>query len=111
MATRLNALSSGHKIVIMQRLHESDLTGDLLAKGGYDLLCLPAEFEPGDSVAKSGEGRELALLSRSLRGDAEQLADEFHLGYHISFACPSHPPFSDHVHRLNATQGPPRCRH
>jgi predicted phage terminase large subunit-like protein len=46
MATRLNDLSTGHKIVIMQRLHESDLTGDLLAKGGYDWLCLPAEFEP-----------------------------------------------------------------
>ena len=63
-----------------------------------------------DSVAKSGEGGELAELSRSLRGDAEQLADEFHLGYYISFARPSHPPFSDHVHGLNATQGPPRCR-
>ena len=46
MATRLNDLSTGHKIVIMQRLHEADLTGDLLAKGGYELLCLPAEFEP-----------------------------------------------------------------
>jgi predicted phage terminase large subunit-like protein len=46
MATRLNDLSAGHKIVIMQRLHESDLTGDLRAKGGYELLCLPAEFEP-----------------------------------------------------------------
>jgi hypothetical protein len=40
-----------------------------------------------DSVAKSGEGGELAELSRSLRGDAEQLADEFHLGYYISFAA------------------------
>src|ERR1039458_6445516 len=28
MATRLNDLSSGHKVVIMQRLHEADLTGD-----------------------------------------------------------------------------------
>src|SRR6185436_7836194 len=46
MATRLNDLSIGHKIVIQQRLHEADLTGDLLIKGGYELLCLPAEFEP-----------------------------------------------------------------
>jgi len=53
MATRLNDLSSGHKVVIMQRLHESDLTGDLLAKGGYDLLCLPAEFEPERRCATS----------------------------------------------------------
>jgi predicted phage terminase large subunit-like protein len=46
MATRLNDFSTGHKIVIMQRLHETDLTGDLLAKGGYEHVCLPAEFEP-----------------------------------------------------------------
>ena len=25
---------------------EADLTGDLLVRGGYQLLCLPAEFEP-----------------------------------------------------------------
>jgi predicted phage terminase large subunit-like protein len=46
MATRLNDLGTGHKIVIQQRLHEADLTGDLLVKGGYELLSLPAEFEP-----------------------------------------------------------------
>jgi predicted phage terminase large subunit-like protein len=46
MSTRLNDLSKGHKVVIQQRLHEADLTGDLLTKGRYELLCLPAEFEP-----------------------------------------------------------------
>jgi predicted phage terminase large subunit-like protein len=46
MATRLNDLATGHKVVIQQRLHEADLTGDLLQRGGYELLCLPAEFEP-----------------------------------------------------------------
>jgi phage terminase large subunit-like protein len=46
MATRRNDFSYGHMLVIMQRLHELDLTGDLLRKGGYDVLCLPAEFEP-----------------------------------------------------------------
>ena len=46
MSTRLNDLSKGHRIVIQQRLHEADLTGDLLTRGGYELLCLPAEFEP-----------------------------------------------------------------
>jgi predicted phage terminase large subunit-like protein len=45
MATRLNDLNTGHKVVIQQRLHEADLSGDLLVKGGYELLCLPAEFE------------------------------------------------------------------
>ncbi|HLY19978.1 MAG TPA: phage terminase large subunit, partial [Bryobacteraceae bacterium] len=46
MSTRLNDLATGHKVVIQQRLHEDDLTGDLLAKGGFEWLCLPAEFEP-----------------------------------------------------------------
>jgi len=46
MATRVNDFATGHKVVIQQRLHEADLTGDLLTKGGYELLCLPAEFEP-----------------------------------------------------------------
>jgi hypothetical protein len=46
MATRLNDLTTGHRVVIMQRLHEADLTGDLLRRGGYEHLCLPAEFEP-----------------------------------------------------------------
>jgi hypothetical protein len=46
MSTRLNDFATGHKIVIQQRLHEADLTGDLLEKGDFELLCLPAEFEP-----------------------------------------------------------------
>ena len=46
MCTRLNDFTTGHKIVIQQRLHEADLTGDLLGKGGFELLSLPAEFEP-----------------------------------------------------------------
>src|SRR5262249_30514436 len=46
MVTRLNGLSTGNKVVIQQRLHEADLTGDLLQRGGYELLCLMAEFKP-----------------------------------------------------------------
>ncbi len=46
MSTRLNDFATGHKVVIQQRLHEADLTGDLLRQGGYEWLCLPAEFEP-----------------------------------------------------------------
>jgi predicted phage terminase large subunit-like protein len=46
MATRLNDLRTGHRVVIQQRLHQDDLTGNLLEKGGYDLLMLPEEFEP-----------------------------------------------------------------
>jgi hypothetical protein len=40
MSTRLNDFATGHQIVIQQRLHEADLTGDLLQRGAYELLCL-----------------------------------------------------------------------
>jgi len=47
MATRLNDFATGHKVVIQQRLHECDLTGDLLEKrADYEFLCVPEEFEP-----------------------------------------------------------------
>lgn len=47
MSTRLNDPKTGVYIVVMQRLHESDLTGHILAKDmGYEHLCLPMEYEP-----------------------------------------------------------------
>jgi len=46
LPTRVNNDKSA-KIVIMQRLHERDTSGIILAKDmGYTHLCLPMEFEP-----------------------------------------------------------------
>ena len=45
MSSRLNDASTGAYVIIMQRLHEQDLTGHLLAKGGWHHLCLPARYE------------------------------------------------------------------
>lgn len=45
MSTRLNDPKNGIKILVMQRLHERDLTGHLMEQGGYELLCLPAEYD------------------------------------------------------------------
>ncbi len=45
MSTRLNDPKTGCRVVIMQRLHEADLSGELLKRGGYCHLNLPAEFE------------------------------------------------------------------
>jgi predicted phage terminase large subunit-like protein len=46
MSTRLNNPKTGTKVVIMQRLHENDLTGYLLAKDHrYEHLCLPMRHE------------------------------------------------------------------
>jgi predicted phage terminase large subunit-like protein len=46
MSSRLNDLAVGSKVIIMQRLHEEDLSGHVLATGRYEHLCLPSEFEP-----------------------------------------------------------------
>lgn len=40
-SSRLNDKKRGVMIVIMQRLHENDLTGHLLRKGNWEHLCLP----------------------------------------------------------------------
>ena len=46
ISTRLNDPKTGVKIVIMQRLHQEDLSGHLLeGKEKYEHLCLPAEYE------------------------------------------------------------------
>ncbi len=52
MSTRLNDLRTGHRVVIMQRLHEDDLTGNLEGRG-YELLMLPQEFEPDRACVTS----------------------------------------------------------
>lgn len=45
MSSRFNN-SRAAAVIVMQRLHELDLTGHLLSKGGWHHLCLPAEYEP-----------------------------------------------------------------
>jgi predicted phage terminase large subunit-like protein len=46
MSTRDADPKTTSRIVVMQRLHEKDLAGELINRGDYVHLCLPAEFEP-----------------------------------------------------------------
>lgn len=46
ISTRFNDPATGVEVLVMQRLHEDDLTGHLLELGGWEHLCLPAEYEP-----------------------------------------------------------------
>lgn len=71
--TRLNDKHTGRIVGVMQRLHEQDTSGMLLAMGGWTHLCLPAEAErrtvvpfpggrtklrkPGDLLFPAREGR------------------------------------------------------
>jgi predicted phage terminase large subunit-like protein len=45
MSTRVNDPRTAAKVVVMQRCHQRDLSGHLLAQGGWEHLRLPAEFE------------------------------------------------------------------
>lgn len=47
LPSRLNNQKTGAIIVIMQRLHQRDVSGYLISKQlGYEHLCLPMEFDP-----------------------------------------------------------------
>ena len=45
MSTRVNDPKTAAKVVVMQRCHQQDLAGHLLEQGGWEHLCLPAEYE------------------------------------------------------------------
>lgn len=45
MSTRANDPANSVAIVIMQRIHESDLAGHLLSQGGWEHLLIPMEYE------------------------------------------------------------------
>jgi predicted phage terminase large subunit-like protein len=45
LSTRLDDKKRGSMIVVMQRLHQKDVTGHLMAKGDWQLLKIPAEAE------------------------------------------------------------------
>jgi predicted phage terminase large subunit-like protein len=45
MSTRLNDPRTSARVMVMQRVHEGDLAGHVLEHGGYEHLCLPAEYE------------------------------------------------------------------
>lgn len=60
--SRFNEPKRGAEVVIMQRLHEHDLTGHLRELEGWTHLCLPAEYEakhpfiwPDDPRTEEGE--------------------------------------------------------
>jgi predicted phage terminase large subunit-like protein len=45
MSTRYNNPKTGTAVIVMQRLKENDLTGHLIAKGGWQHLCIPMEYD------------------------------------------------------------------
>lgn len=60
ISTRLNDPAKSAIVVVMQRLHELDATGHLVEQGGYEHLCLPAEYEPSHPFVWPDDPRESA---------------------------------------------------
>lgn len=46
VTTRLNDPARDSIVIIMQRLHENDLSGHVLSKGGYEHLLIPMHYDP-----------------------------------------------------------------
>jgi len=77
--SRFNKYSDGRFVLIMQRLHEMDTTGELLKDGGYYHLKLPAEnrSEKTISIGVRGKTWEMkpheTLSPRLTHADLEKL--------------------------------------
>jgi predicted phage terminase large subunit-like protein len=54
MSTRVNDPKTTAKVVVMQRCHQQDLSGHLLEQGGWEHVCLPAEYEGSRHVTSIG---------------------------------------------------------
>lgn len=67
-STRLNDKKKGCIIIIMQRLHENDLTGHLLNKGGWEHLCLPM-IANEEVIYKRGKINHTRLIGDYLHKD------------------------------------------
>lgn len=46
MASRRANAATFRRVIVMQRLHEDDLAGEMLSEGGWVHLCLPMRAEP-----------------------------------------------------------------
>jgi len=49
-SSRLDDKSGGAFVIVMQRLHQADLTGHVLAEGGWTHLCIPGIAERDEDV-------------------------------------------------------------
>jgi predicted phage terminase large subunit-like protein len=63
---RLDDKNAGTIIVVMQRLHQDDLTGRLIETGGWDRLVLPA-IAPRDTLIKLGPRRFVWRMGEPLQ--------------------------------------------
>lgn len=68
-STRLDNKKTGAIVVVMQRLHEDDLSGVLLRRGGWEHLCIPVMNEDGILLHEAREGWDEIQEMRATLGD------------------------------------------
>ncbi len=56
MSTMFNDPKRGHRVLVMQRVHDRDCSGHLLRQGGYEHLMLPMRYEPSRLVPVKDDG-------------------------------------------------------
>jgi predicted phage terminase large subunit-like protein len=80
MATRLNDKRNGAVVIIMQRLHEDDVTGTVLKEGTYTLLKIPGIFTERTTYTFPISGRVVVMERGDVLWDSrEDLAMLEHL--------------------------------
>jgi predicted phage terminase large subunit-like protein len=86
LISRLNDKNTGRIIVVQQRLHEDDLAGYLIAKGGFKHLNLPAIAETAQTYdlgvygVKARETGELLFEARESQAILDQVRAEMGRG-------------------------------
>ena len=75
--TRLRDKKNGVIIIIMQRLHQDDLTGHLLKKGGWELLRIPAIAEEDETwtIKNKIYTRKQGQILHPAREDKKEIAE------------------------------------
>src|SRR5262249_41550537 len=76
MSTRVNDPKATAMVVVMQRCHQQDVSGHLLEQGGWQHLCLPAEYEgsrPATSIGFVDPRQSAGELLRPERFGAAEI--------------------------------------
>jgi predicted phage terminase large subunit-like protein len=100
MSSRLNDKRTGGRVLIMQRLHEDDLAGHLIAAGGWETLVLPSEFDSKrrarttigfvDPREKDGELLFPVMFPREVLEEAKiDLGSDGYAGQHSQLPSPA----------------------
>lgn len=78
--TRINDVKTSRKCVIMQRVHERDVSGVIFELGGWYHLCLPMRFDPENACADDWRTEPGELLFPERFDEAEVQRLEATLG-------------------------------